>query len=96
MLYVCEVPDDDDHAIAAVDESVTEEATVTDDSVLGEADDSALDDEATGDWTVVDDAVDTEEAAWAALFGDAFEHDGGEFSFPTRDARPDGGAEDEQ
>jgi signal peptidase I len=96
MLYVCEVPDDGvDQAIATADDSVTEEATVADDSVLGEADDSALDDD-TGDWTVVDDAVDTEEAAWAALFGDAVDPGNGEFTFPTRDARPDGGEEDER
>ncbi|MFC4405840.1 signal peptidase I [Haloarchaeobius iranensis] len=88
MLYVCEVPDDgEDPAIATADEPVTGELTATDDSVL--------DDDATGG-PVVDDAVATEEAAWAALFGDAFEHENGEFTFPTRDARPDGGEDGEQ
>lgn len=94
MLYVCDAPGDD--AFAADEAAVVDEATDTDDSVLGEADDSALDrrdDES--EWTVVDDAVDTEEAAWAALFGDAFEADR-ELNFPAGDARPDGGETDEQ
>lgn len=95
MLYVCDVPDSDDQAIATGDEPVSEEATVTDDPVLGEPDDSALDDGATSDRPVVDDDG-TEDDAWAALFGDAFEPENGEFAFPTHDARPDGGEDGEQ
>ncbi|WP_256300400.1 signal peptidase I [Haloarchaeobius salinus] len=57
----------------------------------------AADEEPTTDGAAdTDDAVDTEEAAWAALFGDAFDAEGLEYTFPARDARPDGGESDEQ
>lgn len=65
------------------------------DRVLGEPDDSALDRDEAEDWTVVDDAVDGEAAAWAALFGDAFDGEEREYGFPNPDARPDGGEHDE-
>jgi len=97
MLYVCDAPTDgaDERLIGADEGSVTDEETETDDSLLGEADDSALGEgDEEGEWTVVDDAVDTEEAAWAALFGDAFDAEDGEYTFPTRDTRADGGEDD--
>ncbi|MFD1645262.1 signal peptidase I [Haloarchaeobius litoreus] len=103
MLYVCDAPTDgvDETAIVAdgsvSDEATSDEATDADDPVFGEADDSALGErDEESEWTVVDDAVDTEEAAWAALFGDAFDAEGQEFTFPARDARPDGGEADDQ
>ncbi|WP_440990179.1 signal peptidase I [Haloarchaeobius baliensis] len=94
MLYVCDAPldDVDEPATAADEESVTDEATDAEESLLGEADDTALgESDGESEWTVVDDAVDTEEAAWTALFGDAFDAEDGEYTFPTRDTRADGG-----